>query len=518
MAITERQFRAAATRLFFDMINADGIIEDNEILLLEGFGKYKPPKDKDGTPVDVPYLTKEANELVRQGGLRKKYHITIDDIQEANRLTTSEAIRILCKWQENDEKQAVKCFPQTPYKAKNVQSDLSVLSRCDGDRDINEAKLLAVVELCLNDSVPEHQRSIPISYRERTLRFARKEILYLESKYDDEINTSIRKNRAYIESLLTVYGYDFVYIPFVIDFFKKKDKADLLKPILMFSKPFYYKDEIRASEFVRDIQNITTADFTTTFSRAAHMEKNLPPCLLVKIKTSTIEILDEEKNLKKTKFTDFIAIPINGNVVDAIKLLPDKILEHTDSITSLVRKTINEKKLYCKGIHKTLIDYVVHRSSVNIVKKVVFNVRGREKYIEFVGIDGGRVMMKPKEVILYLTVLIYSIGDAHGVLRQQDDSEECTRVMNTFLELYKKSAQSVEKLTNSDLYKSLSVHKSNIRKKINNVSNLEDNDKYNVLDVGNYIRVNINPEIVYIRDRDTETLLSDWLQIEKIKI
>lgn len=41
-------------RLFFDMINADGVIDDNEILLLEGFRKCDPPKDDKGNPFDFP--------------------------------------------------------------------------------------------------------------------------------------------------------------------------------------------------------------------------------------------------------------------------------------------------------------------------------------------------------------------------------------------------------------------------------------------------------------------------------
>lgn len=37
------RFKAAAVRLFFDMINADGVIEDNEVFLLQGVDRSDSP-------------------------------------------------------------------------------------------------------------------------------------------------------------------------------------------------------------------------------------------------------------------------------------------------------------------------------------------------------------------------------------------------------------------------------------------------------------------------------------------
>ena len=519
MAITKRQFIVAAARLFFDMINADGVIDDNEILLFEGIGQHNLPNDLNSTSIDLPYLSKEANNLVRQGGLRKKYGITIDDIQAANAMTTSSAIRILSQWQDHEEKQEVKFYPQTPYRAKNVQNDLRLLSKCDRDRDVSEAKLLAIVGLCLNDGVPKDQRAIPVSYTEQNMRFARKEIIYLEGKYDEGVNRSIRQNRTYIESLLALYGYQFVYIPAIIDFLKKKDKIDLLKLIIMFSKPFYYKDEMRAEEFVKDLQGVTTADFTNSFSREANLDMDFPPSLLVKVKNSTIENVDEKNQIKRTNYADFIVIPVNDSVVDAVKRLPDNILQHTDYMVSLVRKT-HKEKLYSKGIHKTLIDYVVHRSSTNTVRRVVFDMREKEKYVDLVGVDGGRVKLQPKEFALYVTSLIYSISSSHGILKNEDSSDECARVKDTFRELYEKSAESRDTLKNSNLYQSLSVLKSNINTKIKGVRNLKETNRYCISNVGNYLRVEINPNIVFVRnDKDnTEMLLIEWIRNEKIRL
>lgn len=515
MEIDINGFKAAAARLFFDMINADGVIEDNEILLLEGFRKCDPPKDDKGNPVDLPNFSKDANKLIRAGGLRYKYSIDIDQVREATKLTTATAIKNLIDWQKNGQKEEIKYNSKSVFTTGNVITDLGVISGCDGSRDINEAKLLAAISLCLNEEVPSYMRAIPISYRERTLRFARKEIVYLESEYDEVINEDIKVNKAYIESLLTIYGYDFVYIPTVVDFLKEKAKSDLLEPILMFTNPFYYQDEKRTADFARDVQSITTEDFTNTFCRAANLEEDLPPCLLIKVKTSSIESHEADGQPKRTKYTDFIALPINGSVVDSVRRLPDNILEHTDAITSLVTKTMNEK-LYSKGIHKTLIDYAVHRSSVNIVEKVVITLQGKKKTIEFVGIDGGLVKAKPTEAVLYLLAIIYSILGS-GVCKRKDNSEECVKMMKTYSRLYEIATENEDV---ADLYKSLSVTKTNLKRKINELVKLVDKDKYNLDDKGDSIRVNVNPDIVFIRDsyNDTEFQMDEWLRRKRIKI
>ena len=509
------RFKAAAARLFFDMINADGVIEDNEILLLEGLGEYAPV-DRDGSTVDLLNFTKEANEIIRCGGLRRKYRIENDDIQESIRITTSEAVAILKEWQRHDELRHIKYDPKTVYRAENVIMDLRTISRCDGNSSIEESKLLAAVNLCLNDRGRDKFRAIPVAYRERNLRFARKEIVYLESTYDEDVNDYICRNKTLIENMMSINGYDFVYIPDVVEFLRNKAKSGLLLPILIFSKPFYYTDTKKAAEFADEVQKITTADFTGTFMAAAHLEKTLPPCLLVKVKTSTIESPDSDGCMQKTKYTDFIALPINGNVVATFRQLAEYIHDCTGGITSVVNTTLHQK-LYCKGIHKTLIDYAVHKSSANIVERVIFNIKGKRKYVEFAGVDGGSVRMKPKEIVLYLVFIIYSVyGDRKGVSKREEGTAAGKKMADVFSRIYSFATDSPD----DGLFKSLSVIKSNIKAKINGVVRLEDKDKYNIVDTDEYIRVNINPDKIVIRDsdNDTELPLNDWLIRHRIEV
>lgn len=179
------RFKAAAVRLFFDMINADGVIEDNEVFLLQGVDRS-----------DSPTAPKEAKKLMCAGGLYNKYHINDIARREATRLTTTDAIKILIDWQENGESVECKYNPNSAYTTRNVITDLETISECDGRRNVEENRFLAAISWCLKEGVPTCERTIPVSCEDCAFRFAEKEIIYLEDGYDKDINEEIMANRV----------------------------------------------------------------------------------------------------------------------------------------------------------------------------------------------------------------------------------------------------------------------------------------------------------------------------------
>ena len=102
-------------------------------------------------------------------------------------------------------------------------------------------------------------------------------------------------------------------------------------------------------------------------------------------------------------------MPINEGIVETVKILVDSILIHVKTMSTVVNRT-QYKKLYCKGIHKTLIDFIVLRSSSNIVEKVVIYNTKKNKYVKFFGVDGGEKKFSPKELAIYVFILSCSIN------------------------------------------------------------------------------------------------------------
>lgn len=504
------RFKAAIARLFFDMINADGVIEDDEILLLEGLGDYEPPKDKTGRPIRHPGFTPEANDLILAGGLRKKYRLSVNIIQDSLSLTTAEAISIIKEWQGKDEERQKRLDPKTVFLTANIVEDLKIISGCDGNRSIEEAKLLAAISLCVNTGARSNIRAIPISYRERNLRFAKKEIVYLESKYNEAVNGDIKKNKAYLSALLNTFGYDFVYIPDVINFLKKKASEKLLAPILMFTTPFYYTDSDAVKDFVRNLQDITTEEFTGTFTAASTIRESLPPCFLIKLKSSIVEECLSDGLSKKVKYTDFIAIPIENSVVDAARRFPENVLEHTDAIVSLLTKSLQEK-LYSKGIHKTLIDYAIHKSSANILNQIVID--RRRNLVIFEGIDGGKLKMSKKELAFFLLFALYS-SNRKGLNRRLSRSSAAGQTLTKIYDMIYKPEKSDEK----GVFESLTTYKNRIRKYISSLVKFDERERYNVPDRGDTIIMVFNPDIIKIQDYECNNPipLLEWMKMKGI--
>lgn len=472
-----QDYKKAVTRLFYDMINADGVIEDEEIGILEG--------------------------------LKSKYGILAEDIARAHQITTSEAIEILKRWQSHEERSSE--FKGSKYTASNAFADIDAISGCDNDRDINEAKLLAALHLCLltdSDGIPSYD-AIPIKYRENKLRFSKREVIYLSSEFDEKIHEDIKRSKKFIEFALAIYGYDFIYLPDVIEFLSKKANDKLLKPILMFSKPLYLKEGDDANRFVNDIQEITTESFSADFVKDAGLPIDLKPCLLVKLKTSTIHEKDEKGDWHPVKYTDFIALPIKESVELTARLLPDNILWFAKEVTTSVRRQLNEK-LYCKGIHQTLIDYTVDKAVKESVNKIIIKKWGHNRSsfgVKFEGLRNPFQKLQPKDLNIFLLITLLSISTKSKGMPMSFNSV----VKAIFAFLYE---------SKPDPYDALATHISKIRTALEETLSKKEMELFSPSDNDGFYRVTINPNMVYIQyDKDIAPIpILEWIKDKRITV
>lgn len=472
-----QDYKKAVTRLFYDMINADGVIEDEEIGILEG--------------------------------LKSKYGILAEDIARAHQITTSEAIEILKRWQSHEERTSE--FKGSKYTASNAFADIDAISGCDNDRDINEAKLLAALHLCLltdSDGIPFYD-AIPIKYRENKLRFSKREVIYLSSEFDEKIHEDIKRSKKFIEFALAIYGYDFIYLPDVIEFLSKKANDKLLKPILMFSKPLYLKDGDDANRFVNDIQKITTESFSADFVKDAGLPIDLKPCLLVKLKTSTIHEKDEKGDWHPVKYTDFIALPIKESIELTARLLPDNILWFAKEVTTSVRRQLNEK-LYCKGIHQTLIDYTVDKAVKESVNKIIIKKWGHNRSsfgVKFEGLRNPFQKLQPKDLNIFLLITLLSISTKSKGMPMSFNS----LVKAIFAFLYE---------SKPDPYDALATHISKIRTALEETLSKKEMELFSPSDNDGFYRVTINPNMVYIQyDKDIAPIpILEWIKDKRITV
>lgn len=486
-------FRKAATRLIFDMINADGVIDDEEILFLDS--------------------------------LKAKYHITNENIRAANAITTSDAIAILRDWKTDEKKQfhTDDFFPNGKTKkqkekedyadrftAASIVNDLIMMSGCDGDRSIREGKLLAAISLCLDEECD----GIPFKYKEERLHFSKKEIIYIEGDEYDEIEDEIIKNKKVFESMLMPYGYEFVYIPDVKKFLVDKSEKDLLRNILIFSKPTRFSTKEEADASASKIALVETSDFAEEFEKTSKLKAPLPPCLLIKLKSSIISKATGSKGESHTKYSDFVAVPIKETVRETIESITEKILNFSHEITSM---TIirNEDKLYCKGIHKTVIDMAIDKPS-EITKLVIDLTTFSGIKFSGDGLPESCCKLQPKALAIYLVLCIMLRNSfRHGIPTADND-----HAIALYEVIYGKYISRGHNTKDKGLYNQLSVSMNNIRDKVAGVDSLPDKSIFQPIGIKGVYQLSCNPSIIHVRTLQGEMTLSDWIKskIELISI
>jgi hypothetical protein len=221
--------------------------------------------------------------------------------------------------------------------------------------------------------------------------------------------------------------------------------------------------------------------------------------LLVKIKTTRVPKSDNNGVWRYEKYADFIAIQITGSVEEAVKTLPQNILVHMKSLTSVVTRHL-EEQLYCRGIHKTLIDYVTERSLSNSEQRVIFKTWGKNnRGIIFEGIA--------------VYILIASLSNSskyEGLCLNGKKSEKMESLYNTI-----KGAVGVTR--DSGIYEELGSCISNIKKRIKGAINLQNKDRYIPTKrengaTGDYYNLQISLELMYVRTVDSDIKLREWLE------
>lgn len=368
MKLNPDDFKKAFARVIYDLINADGVIDDGEIGVLQE--------------------------------LKKKYDIRKADIFAAQGIATTDAFQILADWFEEIRKEKVVWLVGPMYRKREVMDDLVRLSRCDGRCDENEGKYLAALEMCLDDS------ALAVKCNEEALRFSRREAIYLGMESERDICNYISEHLYVLESCLAVYGYDFVYIPGVVELLRKKAESGLLGPILMFARPLDVRESEIADVFVNKIRRVTIESFTRDFYRLVGIREWLPSCLLVKFKTSKVTSPDGPV----VRYADLIAIRVAREIIDAVRDFTGRILEYTGGFSTRVTCSKDEA-LYAKGFHKTLIDYVVGQPKGNSIERIVFCPLHKDSYVSFVSGDRRyMVTLSAKEIVIYMLVAVYSMG------------------------------------------------------------------------------------------------------------
>lgn len=432
-------FKAAALRVFYDIVNADGIIDINEVNLLDG--------------------------------LKKKYGITSHNGQEnpvliknAHSITLGEALTSLAQWKQDE----IYNEYADRYSADEVYEDALCLATSDGDCAANEASILLAMQYLLKDNCDEQAKVI--SCKTRDLKFSKNEIIYIaDDDYPEEEQLQDEGTLDYITSKLKLYGFDFIYIPQVVKFLTqtleetKKQLIDegsldyitsklklygfdsvcisqvvklltntsektinlgnetnandsILSKIMMFTHPLLLSNADDIKQFTDSLRTVTTSEFTEYyFGKQGNACADIYSAwLMLKIATSRKISSEVKGHIEFENYNDFLLIPFGENVIGIVNKFLKKYIELANCISKPVVMYSNER-VHSKGFHKTILDYVMYKSRT--LNKIVLDISSRN--VIFDGL-GEFFHLPPAEFAMYILI----VARNQGVSYSSDDKQQ----------------------------------------------------------------------------------------------
>ncbi|MDE5967734.1 MAG: hypothetical protein K2G64_01395, partial [Muribaculaceae bacterium] len=261
--------RVAVARIFSDLIKADRIIDTGEISFwLEMCQKH------------------DIDEKVKA---------------DATNISLAEAIETLRY--ADDEKLR-----------RDVLEDCRKMTTSDGFCASTEALLMITLSKMLDDNTEEQCEVLSIKRSSFEIDVAT--ALYIENSFDSEVNEIIAERYRSIFRELQFAGFNFIYIPKIIDHYRRTDPQMFLE-ILRFLAPTKKADQLE--DIYRDIIGMTTEKFCRDIMinrcNMTELRGINQPSLLIKVSNSYVGDIP---------YANYLQIPVDDEIVAAVENFVDR--------------------------------------------------------------------------------------------------------------------------------------------------------------------------------------------------
>lgn len=215
-----------------------------------------------------------------------------------------------------------------------------------------EALLTLALQCCLTDNFVGAGKVVSINSQEAYKTDS--QILYVESEYNQAINSQIQYYFREITSEARLAGFDFVYLPQIVHHYKSVSEEDLAS-MVQFLYP-HIGDE-RCSKMRAWLENITTSEFCKELfiSKLSIPElADVSPSLMIKIGYSYVQ----------DKFcTNYLLVEIDNDILGLIRKMLDAFSTYYRT-TSLNYIKEGKERFVFSGFYKQLFDLYMLRKGI----------------------------------------------------------------------------------------------------------------------------------------------------------
>lgn len=354
--------RIALARIISDMIRADNIIEESEIRDMKSF--------------------------------ISKYSIAQTEMSDARNMRFSEAVTVLQDLPNRERQDIFDCI------YKMALSDNICVPK--------EALLLMALKYCLlendkNNVAHKQRKPYLISCPTVDSSMNDQYMVYLESDYDEHINSEIQKNFELLVTRARINGFNFIYIPKMVEEFKCMD-SQYVRDVISYMAP-QLSDGIVSDVYGR-LCNMTTSEFFhSVLYEKLHVKAiyDATPSLLINIGTSVVPYCAIDGAVQY--YTEFLCIPLTCDPLALVKELLDFYKEKVSLRTITINDNQGQFKYF--GFYKALFDFLI--APPPIVPDLIFmgqDTKSGKYHIAF-RFEHGReriVYLTPKRYDLYLRI------------------------------------------------------------------------------------------------------------------
>lgn len=344
----------------------------------------------------------QSDGIVNQGEIdclnhvNKMLYITSANRQKATNLTLSQAIGML-RSLGNLEKMAV---------LKIVQ----YLSVSDDTLDHNESLLITALLLAIGINLPKTEGIKASLVTIPTLNFdTRNAVLYVESKYDENINQQIENQYDAICQLLHSTQRDFFYLPKVMR--DIQDKKATFRNTLGYIEPTLSEEQL----------DIIDRDLGLLDSAALSKEIFLNYLDINGFNLKRPSFFFKINNARPSAHQDFLILEIDDNPFATLQ----KIYDIEANIANLVPQGLNERELHAlkklepkeavgakdelqyTGFHKTIIDTLLKYNGNHGISRLFVTTNGS---LYLTDRNNTEVKMPALSKALYILFLLHEDG------------------------------------------------------------------------------------------------------------
>ena len=368
--------RIAIARIVSDMIKADNIIEESEIEMLNKF--------------------------------KSIYNIDSHILGEARHVKFSTAVSNLDSLEDNEK---IEIF-------KSIQS----MAIADGVCVPREALLLLALRYAFGIvRDPNNQKKFIINHNKKVkliscptgeTSITSQYVIYIEGNYNELVNESVRKNFEVNVLNLRQWGFDFIYIPSLIDEFRAMN-SEYVKDVVSYMAPELTEETINiVYERLLKMDTVTFCNYVLAEKLHVEAVKNTSPSLFINIGTSVVPYCSVSGPVEC--YTEFLCIPLDGDITslirDFIKAYSKLVSFYSTPNPTFLSDNLNRFKYF--GFYKAMFDFLVKAEP----KESDIIIHPWNNLFEFPQIALDDLVLSPQEAAIYKLILQYTYNEELGGL------------------------------------------------------------------------------------------------------